>query len=75
MSNMFFLCSSLKELNLSNFNTDNVTNMCWMFNECSLLKELNISNFNTNNVTNMSYMFFGCLDELKMKIRNQYKIF
>ena len=23
----------------------------------------------------MSYMFFGCLDELKMKIRSQYKNF
>ena len=27
MSEMFYECSSLKELNLSNFNTDNVTDM------------------------------------------------
>ena len=50
-------CSSLKELNLSNCNTNNVTNMGFMFNGCSSLKELNISNFNTNNVTNMDSMF------------------
>jgi len=75
MRYMFSGCSSLKELNLSNFNTDKVTNMCWMFNECSLLKELNISNFNTNNVTNMRYMFNECLDELKSKIRSQYRNF
>ena len=46
MSGMFSRCSSLKELNLSNFNTNNVTNMRYMFYECSSLKELNLSNFN-----------------------------
>ena len=35
---MFNGCSSLKELNLSNFNTNNVTYMRYMFNGCS--KEL-----------------------------------
>ena len=57
---MFYECSSLKELNLNNFNTINVTNMSWMFHGCSSLKELNINNFNTINVTNMSDMFSGC---------------
>ena len=38
----------LKELNLSNFNTNNVTDMRSMFSECSSLKELNLINFNTN---------------------------
>ena len=70
-----FECPSLKKLNLSNFNTHNVNDMNCMFYGCSSLKELNLSNFNTNNVINMSYMFFGCLDELKMKIRSQYKNF
>ena len=31
MSYMLYGCSSLKELNLNNFNTINVTNMSWMF--------------------------------------------
>ena len=75
MSYMFDGCSSLKELNLSNFNTINVTNMSYMFNGCSSLKELNLNNFNTNNVTNMSYMFDECLDELKLKIKSQFKNF
>ena len=48
---MFYGCSSLKELNLNNFNTNNVTNMGGMFFRCSSLKELNLNNFNTNNVT------------------------
>ena len=72
---MFFECSSLKELNLKNFNTNNVTNMNSMFSGCSSLKKLNISNFNINNVTSMLYMFEGCSEELKSKIRSKYKIF
>ena len=73
MSLMFGICSSLKELNLNNFNTNNVTNMSWMFCGCSSLKELNLNNFNTNNVTNMWYMFSRCLEELKLKIKGQFK--
>ena len=41
---MFYGCSPLKELNLNNFNTNNVTNMSQMFNRCSSLKELNLNN-------------------------------
>ena len=75
MSWMFSECSSLKELNLINFNTNNVTDMSGMFYGCSSLKELNLNNFNTNNVINMSDMFSGCLDELKLKIKSQFKNF
>ena len=58
---------------LSNFNTNNVTDMSHMFSECSSLNELNLSNFNTNKVklTKMSFMFFGCTDELKNKLKKQ----
>ena len=75
MGYMFSGCSSLKELNLNNFNTNNVTNMSDMFYGCSSLKELNLINFNTNNVTNMSWMFSRCLNELKLKIKSQFKNF
>jgi len=75
MNCMFCGCSSLKELNLNNFNTNSVTNMRSMFSRCSSIKEINLNNFNTNNVTDMSYMFSGCLDELKLKIKSQFKNF
>ena len=75
MSYMFYGCSSLKELNLNNFNTDNVTDMRCMFKGCSSLQELNINNFKTFNVTDMRWMFKGCLDELKLKIKSQFKNF
>ena len=47
--------------------------MSGMFRGCSSLKELNLNNFNTNNVTNMYGMFCECLNELKLKIKSQFK--
>ena len=73
MNYMFYGCSSLKELNLSNFNTNNVKDMRSMFFGCSSLKELNLSNFNTNNVRDMIKMFYGCSNELIKKIELRYK--
>ena len=73
MSYMFSRCSSLKELNLNNFNTNNVTDMSYMFRGCSSLKELNLNNFNTNNITKMECMFDGCSDDLIRKIKLEYK--
>ena len=49
--------------------------MTSMFYECKSLRELNINNFNTDNVINMDLMFYGCLDELKIKIKSQFKNF
>ena len=59
MSDLFYDCSSLTSLNLSNFNTNNVNDMRYMFSYCSSLTSLNLSNFNTNNVTNMEDIFSG----------------
>ena len=64
---------SLEEINLSNFKTDNITDISGIFYDCILLKQINLTNFNTNNVTNISYMFFGWSDELKNKIKEQNK--
>ena len=48
---MFYGCSSLTNINLSNFNTNNVTNMSWMFDECSSLKKENIITKDINIIT------------------------
>ena len=45
---------------LKYLNTEQVTNMSYMFSDCSTLSSLDLSNFNTAIVTNMSYMFNGC---------------
>ena len=57
---MFDGCSALRTLDLSSFDTKNVTNMEYMFKGCSTLETLDLSNFDTKNVTNMEYMFKGC---------------
>ena len=46
-----------------------------MFYGCSSIKELNLINYNTNNVTNMWCMFRGCLYELKLNLKSQFKNF
>ena len=56
---MFYYCK-LKSLDLSNFDTSNVTNMRSMFRDCYKIKVLDLSNFDTSNVTNMGSMFRHC---------------
>ena len=52
--------SMLEEIDLSFFNTSNVTSMNEMFLYCSSLTNVNLSNFNILNVTDMSSMFSHC---------------
>ena len=76
MSYMFCKCISLKELNLSSFNSNLVNNMSCMFNNCSLLKELDLSAVNTDKVINMSGMFGSCtsLKRLNLSSFNTKKV-
>ena len=57
---MFSFCSSLVLLNLSNFNTQNVTNMDYMLYNCSSLTSLDLSNFINKEDTSMENMFYNC---------------
>ena len=57
---MFAGCSGLTSLDVSGFNTSNVTNMSGMFRNCSNLTSLEVSGFKTENVTDMGWMFYGC---------------
>ena len=54
---MFKECRFLKNINLSNFNTQNVVYMNCMFKECNYLTNINLSNFITQKVTDMSYIY------------------
>ena len=63
MDRMFSGLSKLKTLDLSNFDTANVTEMSGMFSYDTTLNDLRLgSNFTTENVTDMSYMFAGICD-------------
>ena len=50
---MFAGCSNLTSLDLSVFNTSQVTDMRGLFENCSKLTSLNVSSFNTSNVEYM----------------------
>ena len=73
MNCLFNKYFSLSSLNLSNFNTNKVTNMNDMFNECSSLNSLNLSNCNTKKVSNMEYMFNNLNNKCK-NISNDIKL-
>ena len=57
---MFSDCELLTNIDLSNFNTYNVTKMGFMFCGCTSLTNINLSNFNANNISDMFGIFFGC---------------
>ena len=70
MEGMFYYCSSLKTLDLSNFKTRNVRNMSEMFRACSSLTNVTLYNFDTRNVENMSGMFSWCRSLTTLDLSN-----
>ena len=75
-NHMFSNCESLTNINLSNFNTQNVNNMSYMFWNCRSLTNINLSNFQTKNVINMSWMFWGChsLENINLSLFNTQNV-
>ena len=62
MDSMFDGCKSLKSIDLSSFDIENVISMLCMFNKCESLESLNLSSFKktNNNVLLMMNMLDGC---------------
>ena len=60
MGSMFSGCSSLASLDLSGFNTENVTSMDSLFHNCDALVSLDLSTFDTRKVTTMKYLCNSC---------------
>ena len=59
MAYMFSSCFSLTEIDVSNFETGEVTNMEGMFSNCSGLEILDLSNFDTTKVEEMACMLYS----------------
>ena len=57
MDRMFYSCSGLTGLDVSNFDTSNVIYMSYMFSGCNKLTSINLQNFDMSNVTSYSSMF------------------
>ena len=57
---MFSELENIIEIDLSNLDTSNVTNMASMFFKCTNLKKIKFGNINTSNVKNMNGTFGNC---------------
>lgn len=61
MSRMFYNCSSLTEIDLSSFDTTNVTRMDSIFNGCTSLNTIYVTEDNwLTNQANTTDMFNNC---------------
>ena len=67
---MFSECKSLTQLDLSNFDTRQVTTMINMFCRCYRLTQLDLSSFDTHNVTRMNGMFSCCESLNQLDLNN-----
>jgi len=67
---MFSYCTSIKSINLTNFETSNIINMFFMFTFCELLEEIDLSSFNNKDKSKMLYMFNGCKSLKLIKLSN-----
>jgi len=62
MVEMFYSCNLVKSLDLSNFDTKQVTSFSFFMAECTSLKEIKFSSkFDTSSATDLSAMFSRCI--------------
>ena len=71
-SYMFNGCKSIISIDLSNFDSSDITDMNSMFSECTHLKKIILENLNTEKVNNMNYMFNKCLELEKIEFPNSF---
>jgi len=78
---MFSGCKSLEKLNVSGWDTSNVTHMAFMFEYCYSLKELDLGSFSTASLkeedddfgAGLSAMFRGCNALTKLTLGGNFK--
>jgi surface protein len=66
-SYMFSNCSNIISIDLSSFDSSNVTHMNYMFSECYNLNEINLTNLKAYNVIDMNHMFNKCHEFTKLE--------
>ena len=67
---MFSGCSDITEINLSDFDASQVTDMCCMFQSCSSLISINFSNLNTKNINDIQGLFDSCSSLTSLDLSN-----
>jgi bacterial surface protein 26-residue repeat len=68
MDFMFYQAHRLSSVDVSHFNTSNVTTMQYMFAYCDSLTILDLRSFNTSNVRGIYEMFNGCSSLVTIKV-------
>jgi len=67
---MFYGCSFLINIDLSNFKSQNINFMGGVFMKCSSLNNINLNNFNTQNALEMWSMFRECSSLKNLDLSN-----
>ena len=67
---MFYRCTSLTKIDLTNFNTDNITYINGLFSGCSSLTNIDLSNFKTNKVNDLGFLFRRCSSLINVNLSN-----
>ena len=67
---LFYRCSKINEINFTNFDLSEVTDMSYMFESCSSLISIDLSNFDASQVTNMAYIFHTCSSLISLDLSN-----
>lgn len=60
LDQMFYGCSSLKNVDLKGIDTGNAEIMSFLFSGCASLTSVDVSHFHTGNVRDFSFMFSDC---------------
>ena len=60
MNGMFWNCSRLTNLDLSNFDTSSVVSIAGMFYNCRNLTDIDLSSFDTSHILDVRLLFAGC---------------
>ena len=68
---MFADCSSLKSIDVSNFNTSNIKGIGYLFCGCKNLTDIDLSKFEISECTGMEYAFNGCTGLKQLNIGNK----
>lgn len=65
---MFYNLSNILEVDLSKFDSSQVTSIAGMFLDCTSLTSINFKNFKTSSLNNMNQCFSGCIKLLTLDL-------
>ena len=74
MDEMFESCTLIRNINLLNFNIENVIDMRSLFNSCLNLQNIILPISKTNKKISVSLMFAYCMSLVKIKNLNKLEI-